>query len=330
MSDLHTGCYVHDLRDSLYTGPAVLVRKAIEAGFDYLMVKIADGAVEYNPALTPALIEECHAQGLEVWGWQYVYHKNPTGEGKLAASLVSRYNLAGFAIDAELEAKQAGAAKARAYMGALMAGWPSTTLLGLSSYRWPSVHPELSWDVYIRGGVDLAMPQVYWQNAHNPAAQLARCLTEYAQRWPGLPVVPTGAAYQEAGWRPEKGEVTAFAKACQDQGLEDWNWWEWHSMQRYDLWDTVVATNLPAYTPAEPVTPASDLHLAVAVETLNVRSAPDRTKANVIDQVTRGDLVTLTGRIAGADAWAEVQLPDGTVGWCAVKIGNSQYLIEGD
>ena len=70
--------------------------------------------------------------------------------------------------------------------------------LALSSFRFPSVQRAFPFDEFL-SRCQIAMPQAYWvaQSGGDPAWGLARSYQEYADRWPSLIYIPTGAAYGE-------------------------------------------------------------------------------------------------------------------------------------
>ena len=118
--------------------------------------------------------------------------------------------------------------------------------MALSSYRYPSYHPQLPWAAFLEG-CDLAMPQVYWEQAHNPAQQLERTVKEYNN--PALvgfprPVIPTGAAYGSGGWRASPVEINQFLRAALQLQLPAANLYSWDyatTAGNTDLWDTAAA-----------------------------------------------------------------------------------------
>ncbi len=232
--------------------PATIADKAVAAGATHVLIKVAERTYTYNidskgrdRAL--ALAVELRARGLQVWGWHYVYGEQPVEEAEVAVRRSQQLQLDGYVIDAESQYKLPGkAAAARRFMATLRAGLPSHTLVALSSYRYPSYHPQLPWAAFLEG-CDLAMPQVYWEQAHNPAQQLARTVKEYNN--PALvgfmrPVIPTGAAYGSGGWRASPDEVTQFLRAALQLQLPAANLYSWDytaTAGNADLWDAAAA-----------------------------------------------------------------------------------------
>jgi hypothetical protein len=143
-------------------------------------------------------------------------------------------------IDAEKEYKEPGKKEsARKYMERLRAGLPDTPL-ALSSYRYPSLHPQIPWKEFLEV-CDLNMPQVYWAWAHNAGDQLSRCVREFQALKPHRPVIPTGAAYKEHGWQSTPSEALDFLQTSQKLNLPAANFYSWDSSRRYlpEVWDAI-------------------------------------------------------------------------------------------
>lgn len=229
--------------------------KLAAGGIGHVMIKVADGTsafVEGSSDLISPLIRELRARDIQVWGWQYVYGRFPLAEANRSVEMINKYDLEGFVINAEVEYKNRSG-QAVEYVLALQAGAPQVTL-ALSSYRFPTLHREFPWRQFL-SRVDLHMPQVYWLGAHNPSAQLRRCVAEFENgEWPLCPIIPTGAAYldnvtidPETGrwWQATPEDVAGFLATAEDMGFEAANFWELGNMLEYvpELWEEMVAKN---------------------------------------------------------------------------------------
>jgi len=306
-----------------------IVKMAVAMCFSHVLVKIADGAYPYNAALLPQLVDGLKSAGIQVWGWQYVYGNNPTGEAMIASSIIQGMELDGFVVNAEVEYKRAGSAfKAKTYMQTLRAGVGLNLPIALSTYRWPTYHPEFPFDAFLEY-CDIAMPQVYWLQAHNPTFQLQRTIKEYAALKVQRQVFPTGACFLQSGWKPTASEVAAFIQAAKDAGLQGVNFWEWANARTYvaDGWEVIRSipwTNTPEPQPEpepEPLPePVSGMRMKVLVDGLNVRSAPSLS-APITGRLVLGDIVRIAN-IAGQDVW--VKFPDGT--FAAAYVGGRRYM----
>lgn len=224
------GMYVWLFKRCLKT-PAEMAAFAKQAGMSHIIIKVLDGAYrmagdEANLQNLGALIAECHQRGVWVLGFQYVYGANPQAEANAAILLLKEFSLDGWVINAETQYKNK-ASQAEAYAKAVRQANPDL-LIALSSYRYPLLHQDFPFNQFLKY-CDLNMPQVYWMQATNAAAQLERCLREFAdKRWVQKPILPTGAAFKEHGWEAKPTEVQAFLEKAKQLGLAGANFWEWH------------------------------------------------------------------------------------------------------
>ena len=231
--------------------PKLIADHAREAGLTHMVLKIADGTMIYNgnwgdpKDYTTPVVNELRSHGIKVWGWHYIYGDNPTGEANVAIARIRQYNLDGYVIDVEKEYKASGKkTAAKRFMAALRSAHPNLTI-ALSSYRYPSLHPQVPWAEFL-DHCDLNMPQVYWMKAHNPGDQLAKCVREFQTKKPALPVVPTGAAFREYGWKPTDTEVLEFFNKAKELNLKGVNFWEWSDARSGNLpgvWDVIQKYN---------------------------------------------------------------------------------------
>lgn len=218
------------------------------AGLTHVLIKIADGVNPYNldsvtkVDLVQPVASALRARGIRVWGWHYVYGYNPLGEARIAVQRTKQLNLDGYVIDAEGEYKLPGRAQAaRSFMTELRAGIPDKPV-ALCSYRFPSYHPQLPWKEFLEK-CDFNMPQVYWQSAHNPGAQLQRCVREFQAMTPFRPITPTGPVYRNYGWEPTPAEIQEFLRTTRELKLSAANFfsWEYGRTILKPLWDTIAA-----------------------------------------------------------------------------------------
>ena len=216
---------------------------AQQAGLRHLLIKIADGAYPYNidrirnVDLVPPLVQALKRRGISPWGWHYVRGNAPMAEARTAVQRVRDLELDGYVVDAEAPYNGRHAA-AETFMEVLRKDLPHTPI-ALSSYRFPSYHPQIPWREFLEK-CDFNMPQVYWQGANNPAAQLERCLREFRDMTPFRPVIPIGAAYSEHSWVPKAQEIIEFLTATVNLDLPGANFWEWSAARRVGLWRYVA------------------------------------------------------------------------------------------
>jgi hypothetical protein len=234
---------------------AEIARVAVEAKLSHVLIKIADGPYTYNVDKStkvdyvPAVVSALRAKGLQVWGWHYVYGYNPVGEAQIAAKRVKELGLDGYVIDAEAEYKLPGRdVAARSFMTELRKGIPNTPV-ALCSYRFPTYHPQLPWKDFLNK-CDFNMPQVYWQSAHNPGAQLKRCVREFQAITPYRPIMPTGPVYRYAGWEATQSEMVEFLQTVVELNLSSTNFfaWDYGRTKLKTLWDTISMFPWPSDT----------------------------------------------------------------------------------
>jgi hypothetical protein len=221
------------------------------AGLTHLVVKIADGTMIYNGTwgdpndYTTPVVNALKAVGIKVWGWHYLYGDYPTGEANVAISRIRQYELDGYVMDVEKEYKASGKkAAAKRFMTQIRAACPDLTI-ALSSFRYPSLHPQIPWAEFLEQS-DINMPQVYWMKAHNPGDQLERCVREFQNKHPSLPVIPTGAAFREFGWKPSEAEVLEFCNKAKELNLSALNFWEWSDARSGNIpgvWEVIQNYN---------------------------------------------------------------------------------------
>ncbi len=251
------GFWIWKVKDCEGGDPAKIVAAAQAAGFSHVMVKIADGQYAYNldrnsnTDLLAPVVDALKTAGIAVWGWHYVYGYSPTSEAAIAVKRTTELGLDGYVIDAEIEYTQPGrVTAARTFMDRVRKGLPNLPM-ALSSYRFPSYHPQLPWKEFL-DKVDYNMPQVYWEKAHNPEPQLQRTVKEFEAKTPFRPVIPTGPAYRAGSWGPSTDDTQVFCDTAKKLGLKAVNFFSWDECKRDlpKIWDSVAA-----YQWHEPVVP---------------------------------------------------------------------------
>jgi hypothetical protein len=297
------GFYTWKLPNCDKGDPMAFAAAAKAAGLSHVLLKIADGTTAYygnwgDPKdwITP-IAQALRSVGVAVWGWQYIYGKDPASEARIALQRCRDLQVDGFVVNAEKEFKEPGkAAAAKAYMTQLRAGLPNTPI-ALSSFRYPTLHAPLPWKEFLEK-CDFNMPQVYWVQAKNPRQQLERCMREFAAISPARPIFPTGAAYREAGWQPSVSEVQEFLQATKDLKLGGSNYWAW-DFARSDIlpgvWEAISAFQY-SDTPAGP-SPAGDI-IQKMITALNSRD-PEKVAALYTEKAAH---VTADGTIKGKAA----------------------------
>ncbi|TAK11465.1 MAG: nuclear transport factor 2 family protein [Anaerolineae bacterium] len=259
MSLTGKGYYIWKIPSVEGGNPTAIRNVAVSAGLSHVLIKVADADRVYNYDtirnldLVPAVARELKNAGITVWGWQYIYGENPLAEARKAIQRVKELNLEGFVVNAEVEFKAAGMdVAARKYMTELRNGLRNIPL-ALSSFRFPSYHPQFPWDAFLEF-CDVNMPQVYWQGAHNADAQLKRTVSEFESRRFKRPIIPTGAAYAYGDWKPTPNDVIAFLNTARSLKLSGANFWSWDyaRLKLPDVWRAIKDYSWSTPTPPAP------------------------------------------------------------------------------
>lgn len=228
--------YIWRIQDCHNGNISEIIRLAVSANYSHVLIKIANGIYSYNYDweknidLVPPLIAALKAEGIQAWGWHYVFGDQPGQEATKAISRIRELGVEGYAIDAEGHYK-GKFSSATTFMNQLTAAIKDIPI-ALSSYRYPNYHPQLPWNEFLKK-CDLNMPQVYWMFANNPGAQLKKCIAEFQNLKYTPPIFPTGAACTEHGWTPTIPEIVEFMQTAKDLKLAGVNFWEWGNLHTY-------------------------------------------------------------------------------------------------
>jgi len=259
MSLYGKGYFMWKIPQVLGGDPSAIAAKAEDAGLSHVLIKIADDSdwiynydydqdVDFVPPVRDALREA----GLSVWGWHYVRGDDPIGEAQLAVERMKQLGLDGYVIDAEGEYQQRGKDKAaRRFMEDLRAGLPRTPI-AFSSYRFILQHPEMPAEIFLEK-CDFAMPQIYFEQAHNPESQIQRCVDQYMSLKNARPIISTGPAYSNEGWTPTANEINRFMIKVKELGHPAVNFWSFDYVMRssmVDIWNAIAAFDWPFQAPA--------------------------------------------------------------------------------
>ncbi|MDX1601341.1 MAG: nuclear transport factor 2 family protein [Anaerolineales bacterium] len=213
--------------------PARIAERAQRADLSHALIKIADGGHwDYNVDkerdldLVPPVLKALHDVGIEVWGWHYVRGDSPLTEANQAIKRIGELNVDGYVVDAEQEYRDRDKERAaHTFMSKIRSAFPELPM-ALSSYRYPRVHRELPYDAVLEY-CDYAMPQVYFEQSHNPVEQLRRSVDQYMQLTQARPVIPTAPTYVRGDWEPTREDLHRFLREAKESGLSAANAWSW-------------------------------------------------------------------------------------------------------
>jgi len=278
-----------------------IIERAKEAQLTFLMPKIADGPYEYdfNRYYLAEFVEKCHTADIQAIAWQFVYGDYPGREATRAIVELSKYDYDGFVINAEGEYKNKPE-QAKTYCRALRAEFPDL-FIALSSFRFPvTCHPEFPYNEFLEY-CDANMPQVYWEQADGTAArQLDQCVAEYTEsKFIQKPILPTGAAYTNAGWVAKADDVVDFIERVVELELPACSFWEWRYPRcRFpELWTAIVDTPFTLQEDNEMPKPISTGKYKITMlGNLQKRVGPgtefDPTGSSNSDYALRGEIYT--------------------------------------
>lgn len=282
--------------------PGKIVKAAQAAGLGHVIIKIADGVYEFNREIS-RVVKALQAAGITVWGWQYIYGYNVEREARVAVERIKETGVTGFVVNAEVEYKRPGmATNARAYMAGLRAGLGNLFPLALSTYRYPKRHPEFPYQEFL-SRCDVAMPQVYWLEAHNPGAQLRESLRQY-QEITALPVIPTGAAWRHGKWEATPADVLEFLRTAEQLELGAVNFWSWEHARVIGAWDVIASYGYPGTPVVVPPQDTEQIRVKIKAARLNVRSAPYVSKETARFMAVQGQMFEVE-RIQGD--WVQIK-----------------------
>lgn len=246
MNPTGKGYFIWKVKDCENGNPSAIAQTAKNAGLTHVLIKIADGAYGYNIDrdsnidIAAPVVQALKNEGIDVWGWHYVYGDYPIEEADIAIERLNALGINGYVIDAEHEYKEPGKDRAASqYMNRLRFRIPDLTI-ALSSYRFPTFHPQLPWETFLQK-CDYNMPQVYWEQAHNPIPNLERTVREFQNISPYRPVIPTGPTYRAGSWVPTSEDTQAFMQSAKDLNLPAVNFFSWDECRPTypHLWQTI-------------------------------------------------------------------------------------------
>jgi hypothetical protein len=316
------GFFIWKIKECENGNAEAIADLAEEADYSHILIKIADGVYSYNYDwdldidLVPPVAQALTERGIQTWGWHYIYGDDPIGEARKGIQRMEDLNLDGYVIDAESQFKLPGKDEAaEIFLSQLKAGITNKPI-ALSSYRFPSYHPQFPWDEFL-SEVDYNMPQVYWIQSTNPGSQLTQSLNEFGDMPFHPPIVPVGAAFSEHGWQPNASEVLEFLDTARAYNLSAANFWEWSSCRLdlpADVWNTIrdyswesgspppqdISAEYIAALNTHNADQVTDLYTSMAVHVTSTRTVQGTTAirtwfTSLFDQILPNASFTLTG-----------------------------------
>lgn len=308
-------------------------------GIGELCIKFLDGTMKWNvPSQTydkPLLnyIAVLRANGIEVSGWGYHY---PDGAGAQGDAIMERYEKLGFTvyhIDMEREWKRPyGMPKAiEALTDKLKLGGLDVLIC---SYRFPSVHSELPWSKMANlEKIDGWSPQVYWIGAHNPVAQMTRCMDEYDALGNKRLFYPVGPTWAGSGWDPIE-DLPVWREFCESKSISRLYYWRLEWCIKYGRMDLVKAAtgiyNEPEPPPPPPPVESNGIPfviLASSTPHVNVRDLPSVAGTDV-GNLYPGDEFVVDFVVATDDMWGQIASGEFEGKWTALTYNGVTFAAK--
>jgi len=217
---------------------AAIAGAALDMGLAGVSIKVAQCGWKYNLRWTgtkyvddilPPLVTALRNVGLRVYGWHYVTGDDPATEALCILDRIQQLQLDGLDVDAEAEYKAPGKANAaRIYMQTVRDQVGANFPIGLTSYRYPVLHPEFPWQAFCRF-IDYHLPQVYWNPPSPPGygsvLELNKSVIQL-RAVKDVPIFPAGRAYIGDGHpNPTPAEMTDFMQRCKELDLPGFSFW---------------------------------------------------------------------------------------------------------
>jgi len=123
-----------------------IIEMALEADYSHVLIKIANGVYSYNYDwdksidLVPPLVQALKSNGIQAWGWHYLFGDQPSQEAEKAINRIRGLGVDGYVLNAEGFYRGKYAA-AKTFMNILRSEINDIPV-ALSSYRYPSYHPQ--------------------------------------------------------------------------------------------------------------------------------------------------------------------------------------------
>jgi len=223
---------------------AAIAREAERRHLSAVYVKSADGGDTWSQ-FTPQLVDDIHARGVDVCGWQYVYGADPKREAK-AGARAAEAGADCLIIDAEAEYEGRYEA-ADKYVRALRRRVGADFPLALSSFPYTDYHPAFPYSVFLGpGGAEYNLPQIYWFTIGD--AVTSSITHTYAWNRPyGRTVHPVGQTYEN----PPGKQLREFRRIARAFGAAGLSWWSWQETSKHE-WRAITRRVKGAPTGFEP------------------------------------------------------------------------------
>lgn len=247
--------------------------KLLSAGFESVMVKVADGPTRFNASrlawptwgenAKPDFLARLRERGLKVIGWAFNYGIDIPGELRIAVEQSKRLPLDGYIFD--VEGKFEGYTNAKGNAEVLAGGYkralPDMPTAFCSWSFWKSPISGAQWHNMAVAQAfmkycDYGMPMMYWQGDTAQAAgyNLTTSLAQWRELITKKPIIPVGRAYNGDGGTMSAGAVSYFASQARLMKCPGLTWWVLDKAAKNpEVWGALTA--IPKYQQSEPPAP---------------------------------------------------------------------------
>ena len=291
------------------------------AGIKHITIKIADGPWRWNflrsgQDLIPPLIKALHAKGISVWGWHFIYGRQPLIEANIAIRRIYELqNLDGYIINAESQffGQEAAAKDFISQINNNIHDLP----LALCSFRSPQLHTTFPWNDFLQS-CQINMPQVFWLGSSNVGDMVRRSAAQFNQMDPNQSIVPVGSAYEESytergrkrWFKPTPADINDFLSAAVNLYLPAATFFSWDCCRAHlpDIWDAIAAFQWPGVAQPKDIRD----RLLKALNTRDTSSLAKLYKPDALHITTEGPVYGIDQITKRYETLVQQKLPNAT------------------
>ncbi|MGQ9832602.1 MAG: KAP family P-loop NTPase fold protein [Candidatus Villigracilaceae bacterium] len=222
-----------------------LIEQVEQGHIQHIFLKFAEGTRSKTSSKTlQTQAKKFKEAGAQVWGWQKLSAESGASQASIAEDMLNWLEVRGYLAQISGEYSSSNLEEILKSLFTYLREHAPQKPLGVMSYHYPSYHREIPWEMILKN-VGFIAPQVFWEEAHNPGAQLSRSVFEFRQLKPTRPVIPVGAAYQAREWKPSESDLLEFVQTAQRLNLPGAGFYHWDWLgkaENYPLVETVFST----------------------------------------------------------------------------------------
>jgi hypothetical protein len=219
---------------------AQIIAQAKLDGIGTLIIKNGDGTTPWSQ-FNKTLVNEIHAAGLRVCGWQYVYGTHPLLEAEVGAD-AKKDGANCLVIDAEVQ-YQGRYVAAQTYIKDLRQRVGKTFSIALAGFPYVQYHTNFPYSVFLgSNGAQYNAPQMYWIDIGTTVPYVFQTTYEYNEIYQ-RPIYPLGQLYSDPSGSPTASSIGQFNTLAKDYHASGLSWWDFQSATSGWLLDTFHANS---------------------------------------------------------------------------------------